>query len=85
MSCALEALKQSADADLQEFFTNWATIWRMKASPAYEKMLLATDVHAPEMLRGNVQPQNFDDFYQTFDIYQGDGMWLEPDKRVQIW
>ena len=85
MSCALEALKQTDNADLQEFFTNWATIWRMKASQAYEKMLLATDVHAPEMLRGNVQPQNFNDFYQAFDIHQGDGMWLAPNKRVQIW
>ena len=85
MSCSLEALKQSDSFNLKEFFINWATIWRMKASPAYEKMLLATDVHAPEMLRGNVQPQNFEDFYQAFDIHRGDGMWLDPDKRVQIW
>lgn len=85
MSCSLEALKQSDSFNLKEFFTNWTTIWRMKASPAYEKMLLATDVHAPEMLRGNVQPQNFEDFYQAFDIHRGDGMWLDPDKRVQIW
>ena len=85
MSCSLEALKQSDSFNLKEFFINWATIWRMKASPAYEKMLLATDVHAPEMLRGNVQPQNFKDFYQAFDIHRGDGMWLDPDKRVQIW
>lgn len=85
MSCALEALKSADDVNVQEFFTNWATIWRMKASPAYEKMLLATDVHAPEMLRGNVQPQNFEDFYKAFDIHEGDGMWLDPAKRVQIW
>lgn len=85
MSCSLEALKQGESFNLKEFFTNWATIWRMKASQAYEKMLLATDVHAPEMLRGNVQPQNFEDFYQAFDIHENDGMWLDPDKRVQIW
>nr|WP_321315536.1 M13 family metallopeptidase [uncultured Ligilactobacillus sp.] len=85
MSCSLEALKQYSDADLKEFFTNWVTVWRMKASTAYKKMLLATDVHAPEELRGNVEPQNFEDFYETFDVHEGDGMWLDPSKRVQIW
>ncbi|HIX01518.1 MAG TPA: M13 family metallopeptidase [Candidatus Ligilactobacillus excrementigallinarum] len=85
MSCALEALKQYDDADMKAFFTNWATVWRMKASPAYKKMLLAIDVHAPQELRGNVQPQNFDEFYQAFDVHEGDGMWLEPDRRVKIW
>ena len=85
MSCSLEAVKKYDDIDLQDFFINWATIWRMKASKQYKQMLLATDVHAPEELRGNVQPQNFEDFYKAFDIQKGDGMWLDPDKRVQIW
>lgn len=85
MSCSLQALKQQDDYDLQAFFTNWATIWRMKASRQYQLMLLATDVHAPEELRGNVVPQNFEDFYKAFGITDKDGMWLAPEKRVQIW
>lgn len=85
MSCSLEAIKRYSDANLREFFTNWATVWRMKASEAYKKMLLAIDVHAPEELRANVQPQNFEDFYRAFDVHEGDGMWLAPEKRVQIW
>lgn len=85
MSCSLEALKQYNDFNLKDFFINWATIWRMKASKQYERMLLAIDVHAPEELRGNVVPQNFDDFYNTFDITSKDGMWLDPKRRVHIW
>lgn len=85
MSCSLEALKQYDDIDLKAFFINWATIWRMKASTQYKLMLLATDVHAPEELRGNVVPQNFTEFYDAFGIHAGDGMWLDPTKRVQIW
>lgn len=85
ISSALEATKQYPDADLKEFFENWARIWRMKASEKYQRMLLAIDVHSPQELRANVQPQNFDEFYTAFDIHEGDGMWLEPDKRVQIW
>ena len=26
-----------------------------------------------------------DDFYTAFDIKPGDGMWLDPEKRVHIW
>jgi endothelin-converting enzyme/putative endopeptidase len=32
-----------------------------------------------------VPAQNVDAFYQAFDIKKGDGMYIEPDKRVKIW
>ncbi|USS89226.1 M13 family metallopeptidase [Fructilactobacillus cliffordii] len=85
LSCAEAATKEEADADLYEFFTNWARIWRMKATPEYQNLLLTVDVHAPGPLRATVQVKNLDDFYTTFNVQPGDGMYLEPDKRVQIW
>ncbi|WP_263969805.1 M13-type metalloendopeptidase [Companilactobacillus kimchii] len=48
-------------------------------------MLLALDVHAPDSLRANVQAQNMDEFYDAFDVTEKDGMWLDKDKRVNIW
>ncbi|ANK62234.1 M13 family metallopeptidase [Loigolactobacillus backii] len=85
LSCALEAAKGESDVDLSVFFTNWATIWRTKAQPEYQQLLLAIDVHAPAKLRANVQIQNLDDFFTTFDVKQGDGMYLATEKRVHIW
>ena len=85
LSCALEAAKSEPDADLREFFINWARIWGMKSTPEREKLLLAIDVHAPHVLRANIQPRNLDDFYQVFDVKPGDGMYLAPDKRIAIW
>ncbi|WP_419512685.1 hypothetical protein [Lactobacillus kimbladii] len=35
--------------------------------------------------RANVQAQCQDEFYQAFNVKEGDGMWLDPDKRVQVW
>ncbi len=46
LSCALEAAKTEADFNAQEFFINWATIWRMKATEQYMQLLLSIDVHA---------------------------------------
>lgn len=85
LSCALEAAKQEDDFNAKEFFINWATIWRMKATKQYEQLLLSIDVHAPQKLRANVQAQNLTDFYQAFDIQPGDGMYKAPEDRVNIW
>lgn len=85
ISCALEAAKMEDDYNADEFFKNWARVWRFKSSEEYAQMLLAVDVHAPAPLRGNVQLKHLDEFYSTYDIKPGDGMYLPEDKRVQIW
>lgn len=85
LSCALEAAKTEADFNAQEFFINWATIWRMKATEQYMQLLLSIDVHAPQKLRANIQAENLDDFYTAFDIKPGDEMYRAPEERVHIW
>lgn len=85
LAAALEAAKKDADFSAEDYFTNFATIWRMKAREEYMQLLLSVDVHAPGKLRTNVQLPNFDDFFTTFDVKEGDGMWREPADRVVIW
>lgn len=85
LSCALEAAKLEADFNSQEFFINWATIWRMKATEQYMQLLLSIDVHAPQKLRANIQAENLADFYTAFNIQPGDKMYRAPEDRVQIW
>lgn len=85
LSCALEALKNSGENNYQDFFINWARIWRIKARPEYMDMIIKIDVHAPGELRANIQPKNLDEFYKAFDIKETDKMYLEPKKRVNIW
>lgn len=85
LSCALEAAKEETDVDLQAFFNNWAAVWRMKATNEYSQLLLSIDVHAPGPLRANVQAQNMADFYTAFNVTDKDGMWLNPEERINIW
>lgn len=85
LSCALAAAQEEDDYDARSFFLNWARIWRMAARVEYQQLLLSVDVHAPQKLRANVQVQNLADFYTAFDVQPGDGMYLAPDKRVNIW
>ncbi len=75
IAAALEAAKKEEDFSAEEFFTNFARIWRMKARTEYMQLLASVDVHAPGKLRTNVQLPNFDEFFETFDVKEGDGMW----------
>ena len=54
----------------------------MKGRPEFMKLLASVDVHAPAKLRVNVQVPNFDDFFTTYDVKEGDGMWRSPEDRV---
>lgn len=69
----------------QRFFIAWTTVWRTKSRDEAIKNQVKTDPHSPGMYRAYVPAQNVDAFYQAFDIKKGDGMFIEPDKRVKIW
>lgn len=85
LRCALEVVKGLEDGDLEAFFTNWATIWRSKYTPEIQQVLLTVDTHSPDKLRANIQLQNTPEFFETFGIAEGDGMWRAPEDRVAIW
>ena len=85
LRCALEAAKEDDDFSAKQFFLNWARVWRIKSTKQLDEMLLSLDVHAPNILRANVQAQNMDEFYDAFGVTEKDGMWLDEDKRVNIW
>ncbi|MBM7616855.1 putative endopeptidase [Weissella uvarum] len=82
---ALQAAQRDDDFSADAFFTNWARIWRESSRPEYEKMLAAVDVHAPNRYRTNVPVSNFDEFYETYHVEPGDGMYRAPEERVMIW
>ncbi len=69
----------------QRFFMSWATIWRTLIREDALETQIKTDPHSPGLYRA-VQPlKNIDAFYEAFNIKEGDGMYLPPEKRVRIW
>lgn len=86
LSASLEALQAVEKTnDLKPFFEQYAKMWRMKASPEYQQLMLTRDTHAPAELRVNMQLKNLDAFYETYDVNEKDQMYLPKDKRVSIW
>ena len=69
----------------REFFISYATSWRTKMRPKKALFALRTSVHAPAKLRVNTIVQQFDEFYEAFDIRPGMEGWIAPAKRIRIW
>ena len=49
-----------------------------------EAMVL-TDTHPIAYLRANVTLQQYDEFIETYDIKEGDGMYIAPENRIAVW
>jgi len=85
MSVTLDIMSRTEGASYEEYFKNWAKVWCQKARPEYSQMLLAVDVHGPTVLRANIPPRNFPEWYSAFDVKETDKMYIAPDDRIVIW
>ncbi|MBN4927635.1 M13 family metallopeptidase [Hoyosella rhizosphaerae] len=70
---------------LQRVFLGWAQVWRTKVRTEEAERRLATDPHSPPEFRCNGIVRNLDEFYEAFDVSEGDGLYLPPEQRVKIW
>ncbi len=85
MSVTLDIMSKTEGVSYEEYFKNWARVWCQKAKPEFLKLLLSVDVHGPCLLRANMPPRNFSEWYKTFDVKETDEMYIAPDKRIVIW
>jgi len=68
----------------QSLFKSWSNVWKTKQTAAYTINQLATDPHAPSSFRTNLV-SNIKFFYEAFEVKENDPMFIEPEKRVQMW
>ncbi len=85
MACVLEAAKSLENPDYNLLFSSMARCWTLTAGRDYLQMLANMDVHSFNKVRVNRTMQNFEEFYQTYEIGPDDGMYLPPEDRAQIW
>lgn len=46
---------------------------------------LTQDAHPLNYSRTNVPVQQFEEFYETYDVKEGDNMYLAPENRLVVW
>ncbi|MFH0735733.1 MAG: M13 family metallopeptidase [bacterium] len=69
----------------QRFFLSWAQVWRTNMTDEYTKMLVKTDVHSPAKFRVNGPFSNMPEFFEAFNLKEGDKMVRSKDELIKIW
>ncbi|TYK64422.1 M13 family metallopeptidase [Colwellia echini] len=69
----------------QRFFMGYAQVWRTKMVEKSLRNRVATDSHSPAEFRALGTLSNMNEFYEAFDVKEGDAMYIAPEKRVKIW
>ncbi len=85
LQCALRMASKVENFDYDKFFTKYAQMNASLEVYSQELSTLTQDPHPLNYSRTNVPVQQFEEFYETYDVGPGDNMYLAPEDRLIIW
>ena len=77
--------KREGFTPAQRFFIAYAQLWKINYTDAEMKKRVATDPHSPGMYRVNGPLMNCPEFFDAFNVKEGDAMRNEEGKVARIW
>jgi predicted metalloendopeptidase len=69
----------------ERFFLGHAQSSRIKWREQLIELLIKSDPHSPDVYRVNGVMPNVDDFYETYNVREGDALYRPEEERVRIW
>ena len=69
----------------QRFFLGYALGWMLQARPELIINQVRSDVHSPPKFRVIGPLSNMPEFYEAFNVKEGDAMWRPDSLRIKIW
>jgi putative endopeptidase len=69
----------------QRVFLGYSQVWRRLYREESLRRRIATDPHSPAEYRTNGAVRNVPEWYEAFDVQEGDALYLAPEERVKIW
>ena len=85
VKCMLRIAADEKDFDYDLFFRTLASNWRCLTSMETEAYSIEQDNHPLAYLRTNAVVVQFEEFHKTYGTKEGDGMYLAPEYRLEIW
>jgi len=70
---------------VQRVFLGFGQVWRAKIRDEELRRRIAIDPHSPPVYRTNGPVRNVPEFYEAFNVSEGDALYLAPEDRVKIW
>ena len=81
----LRIAENDSNFDYDKFFRTFSETWKTITTAQSEYYALSQDTHPLPYLRVNAVVQQFEEFYQTYGVEKGDGMYLAPEDRLEVW
>ena len=69
----------------RQFFINFAVLFGEKLSATDMIKRAEKDVHSAGHICINSVVQHIDDWYELFNVVEGDPLYLAPEERITIW
>ena len=85
MKAVLNIVDEIDGFDYDRFFRAYSKSWCDIESREQAYYILTQDPHPLNYLRVNPVVQQFQEFYDTYGVKEGDGMYLAPEDRVSVW
>ena len=85
VKCMLRIAADHKDFNYDLFFRSFAANWRNLTTLETEAYSIEQDSHPLAYLRTNAVVVQFEEFHKTYGTKEGDGMYLAPEYRLEIW
>jgi len=85
MACMMDIAKAIDGFDYDAFFRAYAHVWQKSLSADICAYITMSDEHPLGYVRTNANVQQVQEFYDTYEIAAGDGMYLAPEDRLSVW
>ena len=69
----------------ERYFLAYGYAWMLNIKDESLAQQIMMDVHAPAKFRVNGPLSNISEFYKTFNVQEGDAMYMPDSLRVVIW
>lgn len=85
VACVIKLIGNDTESK-KGFFINFANMWAEVGTLTEDNLLMILlDEHSVAKVRVNAVVSMLDEFYDTFDVQEGDAMYVTPEERIRIW
>lgn len=85
MRVTLKIAEGIPNFDYDKYFRSFARFFATRSSQEEEEERFDSDPHPLAFYRVNVACAQFDEFYKTYNVQPGDGMYIDEEKRIAVW
>lgn len=85
VKCMLLLAKEEEGFNYDEFFRSYALLWKSIYTREFCELVVSQDSHPMNYLRVNVTLMQQPEFYETYGIKEGDGMYMAEEDRISVW